>query len=76
MKQKINMQQFPDKVEFIRRSKNNINYDFYLNHRDKNIELKIPEGKYEDLVTKRITERALTLEKYGIAILKKIGHHE
>ncbi len=68
--------QLPEDVELVTRSKEGKNFDFYLNHGDRELEIKLPEGKYEDIITQTINENILHLVKYGVAILKKIDHDE
>jgi len=69
--QGIRVPQLPEGVELVTRSKNRKNFDFYLNHGDTETEVKLAEGKYEDLLTGTIHEGTLNLAKYGVSILVK-----
>ena len=74
--QEIRSQQLPEEVELVTRSGKGEKFDFYLNHGEKETNIKLPGGKYEDIITQTINENILHLEKYGVAILKKIDHYE
>jgi len=67
----IKAPQLPEGVELVTRSKNQKTFDFYMNHGGTQTEVKIPQGKYEDIPTGTIHERTLNLAKYGVSILVK-----
>jgi len=69
--QGISAPQLPEGVELVTRSKNRKTFDFYLNHGDTEAEVKLAEGKYEDMLTGIVHEGALNLAKYGVSILRR-----
>jgi len=69
--QNIEASPLPEGIELVTRSKDNQNYSFYLNHNQSTMRIRLPKGKYEDLLTGNIYQNNLTLPKYGVSILKK-----
>jgi beta-galactosidase len=68
--QNIKVSPLPEKVELVIRSRNGEDYNFYLNHGETEKQVKLPEGKYEDLLTGSVYENILRLAKYGVYILR------
>ena len=69
--QGIDPPNLPEGVELMTRSKNGRSYYFYLNHGETEKEIKIANGKYENILTGTIHEGTLNLGKYGVSILRK-----
>jgi len=67
----IKAPQLPEGVELVTRSNSRKSFDFYLNHDNAETEVKLPEGRYEDLLTGSFFEGTIKLDKYGVAILVK-----
>ncbi len=68
--QHIKVSLLPEEVELVVRSQNGEDYNFYLNHGETEKQVKLPEGKYEDLLTGAVYESILHLAKYGVYILR------
>jgi beta-galactosidase len=68
--QNIKVSPLPEEVELVVRSRNGEDYNFYLNHGETEKHVKLPEGKYEDLLTGAVYENILHLAKYGVYILR------
>jgi beta-galactosidase GanA len=60
----------PEEVELMIRSRNGVDYNFYLNHGQIEKQVKLPEGKYEDMLTGAEYENMLHIAKYGVCILR------
>jgi beta-galactosidase len=60
-----------DEMEFTTRKNGQDEYYFYLNHGDSKKTVKLPQGKYKDMLSGKIFEDTLNLNKYGVYILKK-----
>jgi beta-galactosidase len=73
--QGIQPQQLPEGVELTTRSKNKKLFHFYLNHGEKEIKVKLPDGKYKDMLSGTIYEHVLHLSKYGVYILRRMNHY-
>jgi len=58
-------------IELVTRSNSRKTFDFYLNHRGTETIVKLPEGRYEDLLTGSFFEGTIKMGKYGVAILIK-----
>ncbi|MFC1568717.1 beta-galactosidase [bacterium] len=71
--QQIEAHCLPEDIEFITRSKNGKLFDFYLNHGNKTMEIKLPDGKYLDLLTQTIHEKVLKLSLYEVYILRRMN---
>ena len=69
--QNIEVPRLPEKIELVRRSKDGETFDFYMNYRDTAVEINLPEGKYQDLLTGTSCEGAILLDGYGVAVLRK-----
>jgi len=69
--QGIRAPQLPEGVESVRRSKGDTTFDFYLNHGKAEKQVRLPKGKYEDMLTGAIHEGTLALTKYGVSILRR-----
>ena len=69
--QGIETSPLPEGVELVTRSGNSRNYSFYLNHSGTKKLVKLPKGKYEDLLTGIAHQGTLNLVKYGVSILRK-----
>ncbi|GAG37875.1 unnamed protein product, partial [marine sediment metagenome] len=69
--QGIRAPQLPEGVESVRRSKGDTAFDFYLNHGEAEKQVRLPKGKYEDMLTGAIHEGTLALAKYGVSILRR-----
>jgi beta-galactosidase len=67
--QGVSLPCLPKEVELITRTKNSRPYHFYLNHGEAEKTVKLPPGKYEDILTGDIYKDTLTLGKYGVYIL-------
>jgi beta-galactosidase len=61
----------PEGVELMTRSKNGRSYYFYLNHGETEKEIKLANGKYENILTGTTHEGNLNLGKYAVSILRK-----
>jgi beta-galactosidase GanA len=70
-KQGIKVSPLPEGVELVIRSRNGEDYSFYLNHGQNERQVKLPEGKYEDLLTGDVLQGTLALAKFGVSILRK-----
>ncbi|MGA3288283.1 MAG: beta-galactosidase trimerization domain-containing protein, partial [Bacteroidota bacterium] len=68
--QNIKVSPLPEEVELVVRSRNGEDYNFYLNHGETEKQVKLPEGKYEDMLTGAVYENILHLAKYGVYILR------
>lgn len=69
--QGIDPPNLPEGVELMTRSKNGRSYYFYLNHGETEKEIKLANGKYENILTGTIHEGTLNLGKYAVSILRK-----
>jgi beta-galactosidase GanA len=69
--QGIETSPLPESVELVTRCGNGWNYNFYLNHSGTKKLVKLPKGKYEDLLTGTAHQGTLNLAKYGVSILRK-----
>ena len=72
--QGLKISDLPEGVEMMTRSKKGKSYCFYLNHGETDKTIKLPSGKYEDVVTGTMHERTLRLAKYGVSVLQKKEH--
>jgi beta-galactosidase len=72
--QGLKISDLPEGVELMTRSKKGKSYCFYLNHGETDKAIKLPSGKYEDVVTGTMHERTLRLAKYGVSVLQKKEH--
>jgi beta-galactosidase len=70
-KQDIKVSPLPEGVELVTRWRNGEDYSFYLNHGETQQQVKLPEGKYEDILTGTVHQGALALAKFGVSILRK-----
>ncbi len=61
----------PQGVELVTRKKDDRTYHFYLNHEETEKKVKLPDGKYEDILTGVIHHDALSMTRYGVSILTK-----
>jgi len=61
----------PEGVELMTRFKNGRPYYFYLNHGETEREIKLANGKYENIITGTTHEGTLNLGKYAVSILRK-----
>lgn len=68
---KITIPDLPPEIEFIKRTNGRTDYYFYLNHGTSRKEIKLPQGRFQDLITGDICEKTLSLDKYGVYILKE-----
>jgi beta-galactosidase len=68
--QNIKVSPLPEEVELVVRSRNDEDYNFYMNHGKTEKQVKLPEGKYEDMLTGAVYENILHLAKYGVYILR------
>jgi len=68
----INMPRLPEGIELVTRNGKSEDYNFYLNHSESKKLIKLPKGKFEDLLTGTVHLNTLNLAKYGVAILRKI----
>lgn len=71
--QGIQAVRLPDGVEFMTRTRDGQKFGFYLNHGEGIRQIELPDGKFEDLLTGTIHQGSLSLEKYGVSVMKKIG---
>jgi len=69
--QKIDVPDLPDDVELMTRSKDGKTCHFYLNYSEIEKKIKLPLGRYEDIISGNVCEKVLTLPKYGVSILNK-----
>lgn len=67
--QGIALPDLPQDVELMTRRKNDRSYHFYLNHATAEKKIKLPSGKYEDILTGHLYEGNLNLPQYGVSIL-------
>jgi len=72
--QDIKLPQLPEGVELVTRLKNQNVFHFYLNHSNVELEVKLADGKYEDLLTGVLHENILQLAKYGVSILRRVNY--
>lgn len=67
--QGVDLPDLPEAVELMTRRKNGRSYHFYLNHGNTEKKIKLPAGKYEDILTGNIYEGTMALAEYGVSIL-------
>lgn len=63
----------PDGIEFMTRSKDSVDYKFYLNHNPNEVKIDLPDGKFTDMLTGKNCEETLLLPQYGVSILKAVA---
>ncbi|NQT27729.1 beta-galactosidase [candidate division KSB1 bacterium] len=73
--QKIQLHDLPEGVEIMKRKKAGQEIDFYLNHGKDAIKVELPKGNYENILTQTPCKHVLQLEKYGVAILRRIDEN-
>jgi beta-galactosidase len=71
--QSIQATELPDGVELVTRSGQHGAFHFYLNHTERETEIRLPDGRYEDLLTNAIHGGSLRLARYAVHILTKLG---
>ncbi len=62
----------PAEVELVTRSRETKKFYFYLNHADGERKVKLPQGKYRDLLSGAVCQDTLKLERYGVSILTDV----
>jgi beta-galactosidase len=62
----------PAEVELVTRSRETKKFHFYLNHADGERKVKLPQGKYRDLLSGAVCQDTLKLERYGVSILTDV----
>jgi beta-galactosidase len=65
----IHTREVPANVELVSRSSGRKTFDFYLNHGDAEAEVRLPDGRYQDLLTGEMHEGSLVLIRHDVRIL-------
>jgi beta-galactosidase len=77
----IHTPQLPTGIEFVRRSDGRRSFNFYLNHGNSAVEVPLPEGTHQDLLTGDVFENSMNIDKQDVRILtlitneRKSAHH-